>query len=908
MKRLKRLTALLLAVITVFIGTVPVASAADSSFTDITPGAYYYDAVLWAVENNITSGTSATTFSPNATCTRGQVVTFLWRSNGSPEPKTSSCPFSDVVSGAYYYKAVLWAVENNVTAGTSATTFSPNASCTRGQVVTFLHRAQGKPAISTTSCPFNDIKTGAYYYDAVLWAVENHVTAGTSATTFSPDSTCTRGQIVTFLYRALNKSSQNPTEYESYEDFGKATSALVKENPVVNWSATAAADNDFYSSRLIVQASSPIDLDRFNPSNYIVGPDNLYLVQFESSRAAEKAFKELANMQEVVYVEPDGYLGSGDYQEAATEPKSWGVKAIGADKLAEYVGSTTNNSITVAVVDTGVSNHTFLDSRILSGGYDFVDNDKNPSDMHYHGTHVAGTIVDCTPGINVYILPVRVLDENGNGYSSMVGAGIRYAADHGAKVINLSLGGGHSNYVDSAVQYAINRGVCVVVAAGNDYGNTSDHCPAHITSAITVGAVDSNLQKAAFSNSGSSLDIVCPGVGIASCIPGGGYKTLDGTSMATPHAAAAVAMLRLLYPSKTPSEIESLLRSHTTDLGDSGWDVAYGSGLPNLKQFVAVVPTGISLNRTSLSLVVGGSSTLVATVSPSNATDKTVTWSTSNSSVATVSSGGTVTAKGTGSATITAKTVNGWTATCSVTVSSVSVSSISIYSKPNKTSYYIGETLDTTGLKLTVYYNNGTSATVSSGYSCSPTSFSSSGTKTITVYYSNYSTSFTVSVSTPSISLDTSYESISKDCWDSYWNKSREVPLWKIYVPTVTTYPSNVVYSWSIVSGQAYYYGPGSYVAAQQPGRIVARATMTYCGYTYTADYTVDLSIYKVPTATNYLRSSPSTNGSVLTTVPTGAKVWITEVYWDPSLYSNGSYYLWGKTSYNGYSGWIVIS
>ena len=207
MKRLKRLTALILAAITVFIGTVPVASAADSTFTDIAPDAYYYDPVLWAVENSITAGTSTTTFSPDATCTRGQVVTFLWRSNGSPEPKAASCPFKDVISGAYYEKAVLWAVENNVTAGTSATSFSPDASCTRGHVVTFLHRAQGKPAISSSSCPFKDVETGAYYYDAVLWAVENNVTAGTSATTFSPDTTCTRGQIVTFLYRALKDQS-----------------------------------------------------------------------------------------------------------------------------------------------------------------------------------------------------------------------------------------------------------------------------------------------------------------------------------------------------------------------------------------------------------------------------------------------------------------------------------------------------------------------------------------------------------------------------------------------------------------------------------------------------------------------------------------------------------------------------
>ena len=173
-------------------------------FRDVKSGAFYYDAVLWAVnaEPQVTSGTSATTFSPNDTCTRAQVVTFLWRAKGCPEPKSANNPFRDVKQGEYYYKAVLWAVENDITAGTSATTFSPNEGCTRAQVVTFLWRTEGEPKPTSSANPFKDV-TGGYYYDAVLWAVEKKITAGTSATTFSPDNTCTRGQIVTFLYRAF---------------------------------------------------------------------------------------------------------------------------------------------------------------------------------------------------------------------------------------------------------------------------------------------------------------------------------------------------------------------------------------------------------------------------------------------------------------------------------------------------------------------------------------------------------------------------------------------------------------------------------------------------------------------------------------------------------------------------------
>ena len=172
----------------------------QKGFNDVKPGDYFYDAVNWAVEKGITTGTSATTFSPNASCTRAQIVTFLWRASGSPEPKTASNPFTDVAANAYYCKAVLWAVENGITTGTSATTFSPDAPCTRGQSVTFLYRA--RKGAASASANFTDVPAGAYYAAPVAWAVENDITNGTGKTTFSPDVPCTRAEIVTFLYRA----------------------------------------------------------------------------------------------------------------------------------------------------------------------------------------------------------------------------------------------------------------------------------------------------------------------------------------------------------------------------------------------------------------------------------------------------------------------------------------------------------------------------------------------------------------------------------------------------------------------------------------------------------------------------------------------------------------------------------
>ena len=172
-------------------------------FVDVFANDYYYDAVLWAVENGITNGTSATTFSPSNPCTRAQMATFLWRAAGSPEPVGSTNPFVDVSADAYYAKAVQWAYEQGITGGTSATTFSPDETCTRGQMATFLWRDAGSPAVSGEGAPFVDVSNDAYHATAVDWAYEEGITGGTSATTYSPNDPCTRGQMVTFLYRYL---------------------------------------------------------------------------------------------------------------------------------------------------------------------------------------------------------------------------------------------------------------------------------------------------------------------------------------------------------------------------------------------------------------------------------------------------------------------------------------------------------------------------------------------------------------------------------------------------------------------------------------------------------------------------------------------------------------------------------
>lgn len=183
----------------------PIPGPAASKFSDVQEVAqYYYDPVIWATDKKITDGTGDGNFTPGGNCTRAQMVTFLWRAAGSPEPKNAENPFEDVSNNTWYTKAVQWAVENGITTGASDTKFDPNGKCTRAQIVTFLWRAAGQQQPETAENPFEDVASDAYYKNAVLWAVENGITTGTAATRFAPKGICTRGQGVTFLYRAAD--------------------------------------------------------------------------------------------------------------------------------------------------------------------------------------------------------------------------------------------------------------------------------------------------------------------------------------------------------------------------------------------------------------------------------------------------------------------------------------------------------------------------------------------------------------------------------------------------------------------------------------------------------------------------------------------------------------------------------
>ena len=190
--------------------TAPNASTTEASghpmiFEDVEESDYFYDAVRWAVEHGITEGTSDTTFAPKDYCSRGQVITFLWKAMGSPEPQSSSHPFTDIPEDAYYTKAVLWAAEQNIASGTSESTFSPNAPCARAQVMTFLWKLKGQPAATSSAGSFPDVTTADYFYAPVMWAAKEKITTGLIDSRFGAMDQCNRAQVVTLLWHALGK-------------------------------------------------------------------------------------------------------------------------------------------------------------------------------------------------------------------------------------------------------------------------------------------------------------------------------------------------------------------------------------------------------------------------------------------------------------------------------------------------------------------------------------------------------------------------------------------------------------------------------------------------------------------------------------------------------------------------------
>ena len=578
--------------------------AAETNFRDVPKSAWYYSNVQFVFEHNLMSGTSETTFEPNTSLTRAMLVTILYRLGGT-DNQTGKTVFSDVKPGTWYSNAVSWAADQLIITGYGNGLFGPNDSITREQLAAIMYRyAVSKDYSDKQSADLTPFKDASLIHswarESIEWAVAVKMISGKGNGILDPQGKASRAEIAAIMQRFYEQFVEKYDDTEQLnqkksapEEYMKETSQMILDNPT-DTDSTEASANAFFSRRLIVKTNGKkIKFENYKIKKYVAGPDNTYFIQFASESEAEKAEASLAHQDGIVYVEPDQYIGSieNSQDSSSVTNQSWGAEAIGSNQYAEHIAAITTKNITVAVVDTGVSKHTFLKGRFSDVGYDLVNNDYDPKDANSHGTHVAGILVDCTPGLNnVEIMPVRVLDADGNGMESNVGNGIRYAADHGAKVINLSLcspiAGKQLQYLEDCIRYAVSRGVCVVQAAGNSNENTADYSPADMSETIVVGAVDRNNKRAYFSNHGDSLDLVAPGVEIFSCVPGGVYEYKDGTSMAAPHASAAAAMLMLEDPSLTPAEVEKTLKDNSTDLGESGWDVFYGSGLLNLNKLL----------------------------------------------------------------------------------------------------------------------------------------------------------------------------------------------------------------------------------------------------------------------------------------------------------------------------------
>lgn len=346
-------------------------------------------------------------------------------------------------------------------------------------------------------------------------------------------------------------------------------------------------EDPYANARIIVKFAG--ELDYSGSVAHVNGYNDWHVIQYRTSEEAEKAAATYRKLPGVAYVCPDQIMTIAQTPHN-NNFNSWGYGANHVDAfnytewLLEQYGDDVNAlpEIIVAVLDTGVdSDHPYLDGRHAPGGYDFVDNDNDPEDEHYHGTHVSGTIVDGTLP-NVKIMGIRILDAQGYGNTTDIVNGMEYANLHGAKVANLSLRGPRTD--DSFAMYTevinngIDNGTVYCVASGNDGGSSEDWTPGCVQRAFTVAAHDSNHAMAYFSNVGPSVDITAPGVNIRSCVPGGGYNNLDGTSMATPHVSAACALVLSFDPDMDPDAVIETLKGAAVDYGLSGG----GTGLLNV--------------------------------------------------------------------------------------------------------------------------------------------------------------------------------------------------------------------------------------------------------------------------------------------------------------------------------------
>lgn len=339
----------------------------------------------------------------------------------------------------------------------------------------------------------------------------------------------------------------------------------------------------------------------FGASAAVVGKDGRFLLQFSNKKAFDKCLAYLNSDPEIVYAEKDRLVYTCASEGEGNADLSWGVDALKVDGYAESIQPSDGTSVTVAIVDSGVAAVDFVKERLIEG-YDFVRNEKGGAvdeSVDSHGTFLASIIADCVKNASVNIMPVRVLYSRTGSLVNAVN-GIYYAADNGADVINLSLGGVLNNCksLDDAVAYADLQNISVVVCAGNSKQDIRNYCPAHNESAITVTAIDESLGFAADfmpdgnseygSNYGSAVDVCAPGVNILGYGADGNQKFLSGTSMSAAFISACAALFRLEYLECNTYQVQQAIKNSCTDLGTAGFDIYYGCGLPDMSKIAYV--------------------------------------------------------------------------------------------------------------------------------------------------------------------------------------------------------------------------------------------------------------------------------------------------------------------------------